>query len=728
LSGTKIAQLAVAAVLCVGAGARAQPANDDCANATVIGAIPFTDAVDTTTATLEPGDPPLRRGCDFGNRTAENGVWYRYTAIRAINLELATFGSDYDTLAVAYTGTCGALTEIFCNDDDFNENRVYGEDSRLLVTLAAGEDVHLLVADAEGPGGGALAVEVTESPMFQASLHDSAAHDEDARFPSVTAADSGDFMVVWAGSSPNEVRGRLFDRKGRAKQASFEIAADTFTTRPSVAALGDARFVAVWSNYATIQAQRFEAAGGSVGGAFQVSTSSVYGHPEVDADAAGGFVVTWLSGTHRVVARKFDASGAAQTPELQVGTLAARWPDVSVASDGRFVVSWVDVDGQDGDDYGILGRRYDATGTAQGAPFQVNTYTTGAQGGSGASVAVGASGEFVVVWASDYYQNPDISRTIQGRLFDAAGAPQTGEFQVNSGVLTYGYYGNAYGEDPNYRPDADAAPNGEFVVVWQRMYSGPYGRRLDAAGTPAGPEFQVANFWNPYQYQQPDVAVGPDGSFAVVWQIEIPCCNKKTSLGRAFPVAACPAAPRIGCKRPTTEFKGRLTMKDKSADKGDTIVWKWVKGEATTPGDLGDPLTADEFTFCLYDGGGTLLTEATVDPGGTCGTKPCWKGLGTPPGVKGYRYKNGASNEEGAQKVIAKPGLAGKAKAIFKGRGENLALPAIPVALPLTAQLASTTGACWSAEFRAEGLLKNEPGVFAGKASIPASPSGAFLD
>jgi hypothetical protein len=216
MSGMKIAHIAVAVMLCVAPGAQAQPANDDCANATVIGVIPFTDAVDTTTATLEPGDPPLRSGCDFGNRTAENGVWYRYTATRAINLELATLGSDYDTIAVAYAGTCGALTEIFCNDDDFDENRIDGEDSRLLVTLAAGEDVRQLVADAEGPGGGALTVDVTESPMFQASLHDSAAATEDAKFPSVAADDSGDFIVVWAGSSPNEVRGRLFDRKGRA--------------------------------------------------------------------------------------------------------------------------------------------------------------------------------------------------------------------------------------------------------------------------------------------------------------------------------------------------------------------------------------------------------------------------------------------------------------------------------------------------------------------------------
>jgi hypothetical protein len=41
---------------------------------TVIGAIPFADALDTTTATLDPGDPSLPSGCVFGVRSAENGV------------------------------------------------------------------------------------------------------------------------------------------------------------------------------------------------------------------------------------------------------------------------------------------------------------------------------------------------------------------------------------------------------------------------------------------------------------------------------------------------------------------------------------------------------------------------------------------------------------------------------------------------------------------------------
>jgi len=471
-------------------------------------------------------------------------------------------------------------------------------------------------------------------------------------------------------------------------------------------------------------ARRLDSVGSPLGAPFQVNVDSVYGYPAVAADDVGNFVVSWSTGGY-IVAQRFDVTDTGLIGDLTVGE--GRYSVPSMTPDGGFVIAYGEESGLDGSGYGVAARRYNATAMALGAAFVVNTYTTGTQGEYGPGVAVTDAGDFVIVWASNFFQTPGVLRSVLGRRFDATGTPLTGEFQVNTGVVTYGYAGD-YGDGSNDHPSIATDAAGEFVVAWHRAYSGPYGRRVDASGAPSGDEFQVSTFWEGYQAAyRTDVAMTAGGDFTIVWDT-IDFNTATEALGRAFPATHCPVAPRTGCKLPTTEFKGRLTMKDKSADQGDAIVWKWVKGEETTAGDLGDPLTADGFIFCLYDGGGALLTEATVDPGGTCGTKPCWKALGTPPGVKGYRYKNGESNDEGAQKVIAKPGLAGKAKAIFKGRGETLAMPAIPVTLPLTAQLASTTGACWSAEFRAEGLLKNEPGVFAGKASVPASPSGAFVD
>jgi hypothetical protein len=198
-------------------------------------------------------------------------------------------------------------------------------------------------------------------------------------------------------------------------------------------------------------------------------------------------------------------------------------------------------------------------------------------------------------------------------------------------------------------------------------------------------------------------------------------------------VTACPAEPLAGCKAPTFEIKGRLAMKDKTPDKGDALVWKWVRGAEVTGSELGDPLGTDGYTYCLYDGTDTLVSEGSVAPGGLCGTsnpKACWKALGSPPGTKGYKYVDKAANADGVQKLILKPGEQGKAKAVLKAKGDDLAMPALPLALPATMQLQAANGTCWTAEFRAEGVQKNEAGVVSIKASIPTkptSPSGAFL-
>src|SRR5437763_1838196 len=50
------------------------PGNDDFANATPIGALPFSDRQDLSAATAEPAEP--RSGC-FGST---NTVWYSFTA------------------------------------------------------------------------------------------------------------------------------------------------------------------------------------------------------------------------------------------------------------------------------------------------------------------------------------------------------------------------------------------------------------------------------------------------------------------------------------------------------------------------------------------------------------------------------------------------------------------------------------------------------------------------
>ncbi|HUQ68484.1 MAG TPA: hypothetical protein VM165_03110, partial [Planctomycetaceae bacterium] len=90
--------------------------------------------------------------------------------------------------------------------------------------------------------------------------------------------------------------------------------------------------------------------------------------------------------------------------EFQVNTTTVSFQRTNVSAssvaldaDGDFVVTWSSF-GQDGSGYGIFAQRYNAAGAAQGGEFQVNTYTTNSQQQS--AVAMDADGDFVIAWSS----------------------------------------------------------------------------------------------------------------------------------------------------------------------------------------------------------------------------------------------------------------------------------------------------------------------------------------
>jgi len=150
-----------------------------------------------------------------------------------------------------------------------------------------------------------------------------------------------------------------------------------------------------------------------------------------------------------------------------------------------------------------------------------------------------------------------------------------------------------------------------------------------------------------------------------------------------------------------------------------------VKGEATDPTDFGDPTAGEHYRLCLYDeSGGTpaVVLEAQVPVATTCGTKPCWKGLGSPSGSKGFRYKNKARTPHGVQVAVLKAGAEGKAKIVIKGGRENLfkgvaGAPPLPLPLPATLQLQNVRGECWQATYDTDGVGSNETGFFRGSGS-----------
>ena len=184
-----------------------------------------------------------------------------------------------------------------------------------------------------------------------------------------------------------------------------------------------------------VMGRRFSAAGTPEGPEFQVnsSTSGHQYHPKVAVHPDGGFVVVWDSavgdgGGAGIFGQRFDAAGSAVGPEFQVNTYytaAQRYPSVASEGEGGFVVVWQSAS-QDGDSYGVFGQRYDAAGAPRGPEFRVNVHTTSHQ--DRPRVASEPGGTFTVVWHG-FLQDGE-SWGVFGRRYDRLGA-QGGEFRLN---------------------------------------------------------------------------------------------------------------------------------------------------------------------------------------------------------------------------------------------------------------------------------------------------------
>lgn len=173
----------------------------------------------------------------------------------------------------------------------------------------------------------------------------------------------------------------------------------------------------------------------------------------------------------------------------------------------------------------------------------------------------------------------------------------------------------------------------------------------------------------------------------------------------------CGPTPVPGCKKPSVSGKAFLLLKDKSPDKKDKLVWKWIKGEATTLADFGTPLTTTGYTLCLYDQSTTAqpLLRALAPAAGTCAGKPCWKTIKT-----GLKYKDKDLDPDGVLQIGLKAGGTGTSKVIFKGKGVNLLMPTLPLTPKVTVQLRNDAGVCWEAEYSAP--IKNLSDQFKAKA------------
>ena len=144
----------------------AAPANpgDECSTATNIPSLPFTEVVVVADFTTNPSDPDTTCEIGGGGPFAKvGGWWYTFTATANANITVKTCnstGGDPDSVIGIYTGACGALTEIACDDDTC---AVPGPFGRATVTFAGtmGTTYTIFVDNYSGGEAGDITVEVT---------------------------------------------------------------------------------------------------------------------------------------------------------------------------------------------------------------------------------------------------------------------------------------------------------------------------------------------------------------------------------------------------------------------------------------------------------------------------------------------------------------------------------------------------------------------------------------
>ncbi|MBX3023936.1 hypothetical protein KF840_03405 [bacterium] len=170
------------------------------------------------------------------------------------------------------------------------------------------------------------------------------------------------------------------------------------------------------------------------------------------------------------------------------------------------------------------------------------------------------------------------------------------------------------------------------------------------------------------------------------------------------PLAGCvnDEAPASGC---LTAQKAIVLIKNASDDGKDKLLWKWIKGAALAQMDLADPTGSAGYALCVYAGTtSALVADAAIPPGAG------WSAVG----AKGYKFKG--SSPDGLSLVLLKGGVAGKSKALAKGKGAALPDPALPLAYPVTVQMKKNgSSLCLESTFTAADEKKNEAAQFKAK-------------
>ncbi|PWC41164.1 hypothetical protein [Azospirillum sp. TSO22-1] len=279
---------------------------------------------------------------------------------------------------------------------------------------------------------------------------------------------NGSFVAVWRDSSRSNdynigwaLRGQLFNPDGTRSGSEFLINQSNYQPDPahfptfnhdlpSVAALNNGGFVVTWQQRydegkGSSVGQMYAADGSRVGSEFGIASSTATtgpGAPHVAALSSGGFVAIWSWSPYGLHGQLFANDGTRVGSGFSViDSRSTSNPNITVLSDGNFVVTWEEynVDSGDADSGGVHGRLFTAGGTAVGSEFLVNTTTRYNQ--TTPTIAALTGGGFAVAWRDYSFSSDDpLSVAIRAQVFansSGSDAPVYRFFNVDTGFHFY---------------------------------------------------------------------------------------------------------------------------------------------------------------------------------------------------------------------------------------------------------------------------------------------------
>lgn len=359
----------------------------------------------------------------------------------------------------------------------------------------------------------------------------------------------------------------------------------------AVTALKNGGFVVAWASenktdtgYYDIYVQRYDSEGIRVGNTSLVNLEQTDDQvlPTVTQLPDGGFMVLWSSHLqdgdwYGIYGRRFSPDGVPGA-EFRVNTTTTNNQNHQRAillSDDTVMITW-DSWNQDGSKGGIIGRRFDSTtGQFLSNEFIINTTTNLSQRES--TITATSNGGFIVTWASSTNDSShDFVEVFAQRFagFDEQQQPQPigPEFQVNTS--------EPYREA---RPQITTLDNGNFVVTWWSLdtetfsltrESNIFAQIYSAEGQTIGNEFQIGA--NPSVIQfQPVVIALAGGNFLIAWSSHASDASEQGIRAQCFDHQGQPIGDEFAISEPG--FDERWPEMTRLADGNVMVTWQGRK-------------------------------------------------------------------------------------------------------------------------------------------------------